>query len=832
MWQSLMADRVSSETWPTFAADVLLKVTVLLLMALIGSWLLRRRSAAARHFAWASAVGGSLIVPVLSLVLPGWGPVREVVLPAEIAAASELERRANGDLDSETTRELLAQLAAQTMNDRPAHGSEDSATDDASVVKLSNPIERPNSPQHDGWMTAASAFWLLGSALILLPLLAGFLRVEVVRWRAEKIRSPSWLELLSDVARGLRLLRPVSLTRSSLGLSPMTAGILRPYVLLPQSSDDWPTAKRRIVLLHELAHIKRWDVLTQWVAKLACAVFWMHPLVWLAARQMRVERERACDDLVLAAGEKPADYSQQLVEFAAQSVSPRWMASATLAMARPQELEDRLHRILDRDKDRRPFSKRSFLLCGLICFGLTAGVASAGRVVVRDADGNIIATVDIPDGGTATVENSPLKKTGQRPSSTRSRGSRELSQDEYDSLPAEVKAFEDAKALNPIDRLILERLRKAGIRLPKAGSPLSEDDLKELSQAGFLCDFFLKEQSGQSREQKGKEPEAGDHPHEFCRQFTQEEYYRAFDNWKKAQKWYRPGSTCTKCHDVHGLRKLNIRGPLQIDCLACHANIHQPPEQCPCPELPLQKQQFAWKPDDGKLRGQKKDAGDGQRIDENRTGGGARGELSDAEFLRQRTLDLTGLLPTVDETRRFLNDKSPDKRRKLTERLLASPESSWNAAYREFVEAQLGKGAYERWARQATRRSLAKELYSLLWIRIVHVQVDSDQSRDDRARQLAQFVINLVDALDPDMKASRFDYDPDLTDGWSSDPKELKTVYGVEPASKDGKKQNLPAEELLRMIDSVIGTPPDTSSEGQSEKESEPDTVLPPEPSD
>ncbi len=188
MWQSLMADRVSSETWPTFAADVLLKVTVLLLMALIGSWLLRRRSAAARHFAWASAVGGSLIVPVLSLVLPGWGPVREVVLPAEIAAASELERRANGDLDSETTRELLAQLAAQTMNDRPAHGSEDSATDDASVVKLSNPIERPNSPQHDGWMTAASAFWLLGSALILLPLLAGFLRVEVVRWRAEKFR--------------------------------------------------------------------------------------------------------------------------------------------------------------------------------------------------------------------------------------------------------------------------------------------------------------------------------------------------------------------------------------------------------------------------------------------------------------------------------------------------------------------------------------------------------------------------------------------------------------------------------------------------------------------
>ena len=70
-------------------------------------------------------------------------------------------------------------------------------------------------------------------------------------------------------------------------------------VLLPAEAEEWPEDRRRAVLLHELAHVKRRDCLSQLIAQLACAVHWFNPLIWLAGHRMLVERERACDDLAL-----------------------------------------------------------------------------------------------------------------------------------------------------------------------------------------------------------------------------------------------------------------------------------------------------------------------------------------------------------------------------------------------------------------------------------------------------------------------------------------------------------------------------------------------------
>ena len=122
------------------------------------------------------------------------------------------------------------------------------------------------------------------------------------------------------------------------------------------------------MLLHELAHVKRWDCLTQTVARIVCALYWINPLVWLAARRMCVERERACDDLVLNGGCKASDYATHLVEIARTfRHMPQWPA---IAMARSSQLQGRIAAIVDASRARR--SRPLTALAVLVLMGALA----------------------------------------------------------------------------------------------------------------------------------------------------------------------------------------------------------------------------------------------------------------------------------------------------------------------------------------------------------------------------------------------------------------------------------------------------------------------------
>jgi len=127
---------------------------------------------------------------------------------------------------------------------------------------------------------------------------------------------------------------------------------------LPRGASEWSAERLRVVLMHELAHIKRGDCFTQTLARIICAAYWFNPLVWIAARSLRVEQERACDDFVLATGTKASAYANHLSGIARSTQPARMspLAAATLAMARPSQFEQRLTAILDPTLQRSPGS--------------------------------------------------------------------------------------------------------------------------------------------------------------------------------------------------------------------------------------------------------------------------------------------------------------------------------------------------------------------------------------------------------------------------------------------------------------------------------------------
>ncbi len=168
------------------------------------------------------------------------------------------------------------------------------------------------------------AVWSVIAALLLLRWGLGVLRLDRITRRSRAAGAV----LVSDAVQ-----------------TPMTWGALRPVILLPAYVEDWPEEQRDVVIRHERAHIERRDWLWQAFAQGMTAVFWFHPLVWLAAVKMRLEAEHAADDATLAGGVQAPDYADRLMAVARQLSGQA--PDAAVAMVRKPALTSRITAILD-----------------------------------------------------------------------------------------------------------------------------------------------------------------------------------------------------------------------------------------------------------------------------------------------------------------------------------------------------------------------------------------------------------------------------------------------------------------------------------------------------
>jgi bla regulator protein blaR1 len=298
---------------PLFA-DLLVRSTLLIGLTWAAVLLMKRQgaSAAMRHIVWLSALIGLLMLPLLTATLP------KLELPV---------------LSETTAPAAAAPAMAATLPE---------ATATAAAAPMAAPAAEPARPGLPIW----PLYLIVVSAL-----LARFVgaRLTLARlWREADPADEGWIQQADSAAATLRMRRRVALRIARTPLMPMTWGTLSPRILLPAEARGWTEARRRLVLLHELAHVRRRDSLTQSVGWLACALYWLHPGAWLAARQMRLEQEVAADDLAIGAGTAPRLYAENLLELAGTLALP------APAMARVSELERRIVAIVGRTSRRAP----------------------------------------------------------------------------------------------------------------------------------------------------------------------------------------------------------------------------------------------------------------------------------------------------------------------------------------------------------------------------------------------------------------------------------------------------------------------------------------------
>lgn len=299
--------------------DVAIRAALILLAALVTTSILRRAAAATRHLVWTLAVVGVLALPAAMAMLPEWH-----ILPG-------------------INREAIASTARATLGTTPQHAALPENAVAISRSTTSN-LRVSRAPWPLGAADLALMLWALVTCGLLVRILAG---IEAVRRLGRHARPADarCRAVLDDVMASAGMTTPIRLLVSADVAVPMTWGAPPPLLLLPADVYDWSDDRLRMVLFHEVAHIRRGDWLTHALGRAVTACHWFNPLAWIALRAMTRERERACDDYVLARGEAATDYAQHVLEIArGDRLDAVWTMAP--AMARRSELEGRLLSIL------------------------------------------------------------------------------------------------------------------------------------------------------------------------------------------------------------------------------------------------------------------------------------------------------------------------------------------------------------------------------------------------------------------------------------------------------------------------------------------------------
>jgi beta-lactamase regulating signal transducer with metallopeptidase domain len=327
---------------PLAAKSVIIAGGALLLLKL-----LKYRSAADRSWIAHLALAGLLLLPVATFALPTF----DVAGPEFLVGKAEVQSPAPAVLPK-TAQDLGPAATSAPVSDEAGVGSA--------------PIDWP--------------FWgyAVPAALLVLLTLIALVRLFVLKARATVLIDAPWLTALARAQRRMGFKHGTALLTSNELPSPISWGVVRPVILLNSEAAE-SHEEAEAIITHELAHVARLDWAKLLLSRVAVALFWFNPFVWLLAREAHQLREEAADDAVLATDIDETEYAKLLVGVARHECRGFLIGAHGVAPAK-NSLARRVKRVLDGAVKRAPGGWRWGSAAAFFAAGMAVPVAALNLV--------------------------------------------------------------------------------------------------------------------------------------------------------------------------------------------------------------------------------------------------------------------------------------------------------------------------------------------------------------------------------------------------------------------------------------------------------------------
>jgi beta-lactamase regulating signal transducer with metallopeptidase domain len=286
-----------------------------------------------KHLIWLFVICGFVLIPLVSMTMP-------VIQLSVFKPAGERGDVYRAVISMFLTRSYFSRSAQSALSQLSTYQS--SAKTVAVILQMS----AQTSIRNFHWSFWVLIIWVTGIFVSYSRVVIGRISIICMNNRGRLSESREYGQMLKQLSKRMGIDKEVVVRKSSRCRIPFTSDVFRPIVVLPVQTENWREDKIRAVLSHELAHIRRKDYLTQYIARAVCSIFWFVPLIWIAYFILHLEQEKACDSMAVCAGTKPADYAGHILDLAYFRSRRLMMSGLFMTNQRKVMLEKRIVNVL------------------------------------------------------------------------------------------------------------------------------------------------------------------------------------------------------------------------------------------------------------------------------------------------------------------------------------------------------------------------------------------------------------------------------------------------------------------------------------------------------